>query len=207
MNSHFCAGQVIVRREILDDREWLVYPLRVVADDGVTLAAHLAQGTPLTFGSGEFKWGLHPWIEFDHSWQSSGVLQLQRAGDGYAVWARWEGARLSDWYVNFQRPMRRTERGFDTLDQELDLVIAADGSGYAWKDVDHFEERVRTGGFEPGEAEAVRAAAAEVVNLVEHGECWWEQWRDWQPPAAPAVPAAVELSAPHAGRVMEAGRA
>ncbi|WP_308406463.1 DUF402 domain-containing protein [Streptomyces sp. AC602_WCS936] len=166
----------------------------MVADDGVTLAAYLAQGTPLTFGGGSFTWGLHPWVRFDHFWQSEGVLQLQRAGDGYAVWARWRDGRLADWYVNFQHPMRRTELGFDTLDQELDLVIAADGSGYTWKDVDHFEERVRQSGFAPGEAEAVRATADEVVSLVERGNCWWEQWRDWQPPAVPEVPAAVALT-------------
>ncbi|MFJ8076283.1 DUF402 domain-containing protein [Streptomyces sp. NPDC096176] len=193
MEPRFSTGQVIVRREVLDGREWLVHPLRVVFDDGCTLAAYLARGTPLTFGLGEFKWGLHPWIEFDHSWQSTGVLQLQRAQDGYAVWARWQGAELKDWYINFQRPMRRTERGFDTLDQELDLVIPADGSGYAWKDVDHFEERVRAGGFEPGEAEAVRASAAEVVDLIERGDCWWEQWHDWQPPTDATVPGRVPL--------------
>ncbi|MEV6781975.1 DUF402 domain-containing protein [Streptomyces sp. NPDC051098] len=193
MEPRFSAGQVVVRREILDDREWLVYPVRVVADDGRTLAVYLAQGTPLTFGRGAFSWGLHPWAAFDHSWQSTGVLQLQRAGDGYAVWARWQGAELKDWYVNFQRPMRRTKRGFDTLDQELDLLIPADGSPFMWKDVEHFEERVRAGGFGPGEAEAVRAAADEVVRLIEAGDCWWEQWRDWQPPAAAEVPGPLAL--------------
>ncbi|MFD7164781.1 DUF402 domain-containing protein [Streptomyces violascens] len=181
MEPRFRSGDVIVRREILDGREWMVYPLRVVADDKVLLAAYLAKGTPIAFGGGDFKWGLHPWVHFDHTWQSDGVLQLQRPGDGYSVWARLKDGELQDWYVNFQQPMRRTERGFDTLDQELDLVIAADGSSYAWKDVDHFEERVRTGGFGTGEAEAVRRAAAEVVQLIERGDRWWEEWRDWRP--------------------------
>ena len=89
--------------------------------------------------------------------------------------------------------MRRTERGFDTLDPELDLVLPADGSGYVSKDVDHFEERVRAGGFDLGEAEAVRASAAEAVDLIERGDCWWEQWRDWQPPTRATVPGPVPL--------------
>ncbi|MFD5465858.1 DUF402 domain-containing protein [Kitasatospora sp. NPDC127059] len=194
MPSRFRSGEVIVRREILDGREWLVYPVRVVADDGGQLAVHLVRGTPLTFGGGDFSWGLHPWVHFDHSWQSEDVLQLQRPGDGYAVWARYQGGELVDWYVNFQEPLRRTGRGFDTLDQELDLVIPADGSAYRWKDVDHFEERVRSGGFTPEQARAVRAAADEVVGLIEGGDAWWEQWRHWRPLGEHAVPGRVELT-------------
>lgn len=194
MRSRFRRGEVIVRREILDGRPWLVYPTRVAGDDEQVLAVHLAQGTPLTFGHGDFRWGLHPWIEFEHVWQSSGVLQLQRPGDGYSVWGRWaDDGTLSEWYVNFQAPLVRTELGFDTLDHELDLVIPGDGSAYRWKDVEHFEERVRTGGFDAEEADAVRAAAASVVDLIERGACWWEQWRDWRAPADWGPPDAVAL--------------
>ncbi|MFJ7409773.1 DUF402 domain-containing protein [Streptomyces sp. NPDC098077] len=194
MRSRFRRGEVIVRREILDGRPWLVYPTRVAGDDEQVLAVHLAQGTPLTFGRGDFRWGLHPWIEFEHVWQSSGVLQLQRPGDGYSVWGRWaDDGALSEWYVNFQAPLVRTELGFDTLDHELDLVIPGDGSAYRWKDVEHFDERVRTGGFDAEEADAVRAAAASVVDLIERGACWWEQWRDWRAPADWGPPDAVAL--------------
>ncbi|KUL28992.1 DUF402 domain-containing protein [Streptomyces regalis] len=193
MRSRFRKGEVIVRREILSGREWLVYPVRVASDDERALAVYLAQGTPLTFGRGDFRWGLHPWIEFEHVWQSGGVLQLQRPGDGYSVWGRWEDGVLSEWYVNFQAPLVRTERGFDTLDHELDLIIPGDGSPYRWKDVEHFEERVRTGGFDAEEADAVRVAAASVVDLVERGACWWEQWRNWRAPTDWDVPAPAPL--------------
>ncbi|WP_049564762.1 DUF402 domain-containing protein [Streptomyces sp. SBT349] len=193
MTSPFRTGEVVVRREILDDREWLVYPVRVAADDGRVLAVYLAHGTPLTFGRGDFRWGLHPWIAFEHLWRSSGVLQLQRPGEGYAVWARWEEGALREWYVNFQAPFVRTDRGFDTLDHELDLIIPGDGSPYRWKDVDHFEERVRAGGFTAAEERGVRAAASRVVDLIERGACWWERWREWRAPAGWDVPAPVAL--------------
>ncbi|KOU42091.1 hypothetical protein ADK55_26485 [Streptomyces sp. WM4235] len=189
MQTTFSVGEVIVRREILDDYEWIRYPVRVAADDGHTLAVYLAKNTPLTFGTQEFRWGPHPWAAFEHVWQSDGVLQLQRPGEGYSVWARREGSRFQGWYVNFQEPMRRTPDGFDTLDQELDLWIPGDGSPYRWKDVDEFEERVRSGGFTTHEEASVRAAAAEVVALVERGAGWWEEWRDWRAPTSWEVPA------------------
>ncbi|MCS0635764.1 DUF402 domain-containing protein [Streptomyces sp. LP05-1] len=195
MESRFHQGQVVVRREMLDGREWLVYPVRVAGDDERELAVYLARGTPLTFGGGDFRWGPHPWIGFAHTWQSGGVLQLQRPGENYAVWGRWENGTLREWYVNFQAPFSRTDRGFDTLDHELDLVIPGDGAPYRWKDVDHFEERVRAGGFTPGEERGVREAAERVVGLLERGECWWERWRDWRAPVGWDVPGPVPLQA------------
>ena len=60
MEPRFSSGDVIVRTEILDGREWMVYPLRVVADDSHLLAAYLAKGTPIAFGGGEFKWDSTP---------------------------------------------------------------------------------------------------------------------------------------------------
>ncbi|MCG7206613.1 DUF402 domain-containing protein [Streptomyces arenae] len=194
IERRFSPNEVIVRREILDGREWMVYPVRVVEDTGDLLAVYLAQGTPLTFGGGEFRWGPHPWTEFEPYWASEGVLQLTRPGDGYSVWARYEGGGFSGWYVNFQEPMRRTDRGFDTLDQELDLLLPGDGSPYRWKDEDHFEERRRSGGFPEEEAAAVRSAAASVVELVERGAGWWAAWRDWRAPGEWQVPEAVPLS-------------
>ncbi|MEV5237909.1 DUF402 domain-containing protein [Streptomyces cinnamoneus] len=196
MHTPFPVGEMIVRREILDGREWVSYPVQVVADDGHTLAVYLAKGTPLTFGTGDFRWGPHPWSAFEHVWQSDGVLQLQRPGDGYAVWARWDGPRFAGWYVNFQEPMRRTPGGFDTLDQELDLWIPGDGSPYRWKDVDDFEERVRSGGFTAEEAASVRAAAAEVADLVARGAGWWEEWREWRAPVSWEIPSPVAPTSP-----------
>lgn len=192
----FAPGEVIVRREVLDGREWLVYPVRVVAHDAGELAVYAAQGTPLTFGQGEFSLGPHPWQAIGGTWQSEGVLQVLRPGDGYSVWRRSEGGEFAGWYVNFQRPMRCWDGGFDTLDQELDLLVppAPAVPAYRWKDEDEFEHRLATGGFAPGEAEAVRADAAEVAVLVEKGECWWERWREWRAPEGWTVPASVPLT-------------
>ncbi|AZM58128.1 DUF402 domain-containing protein [Streptomyces sp. WAC 01529] len=193
----FGFGDIIRRREMLDGREWIVYPVRVVEDTEDHLAVYLAKGTPLTFGQGDFRWGTHPWANFDHIWQSDGVLQVQRPGDGYSVWHFWKGDTFSGWYINFQEPMRRDARGFDTLDQELDIWVPADGSSFQWKDVEHFEERERLGGFHPGEADAVRTEAQRVVAMLDAGTTWWsDRWTDWSAPAIWEVPGRMDLSAP-----------
>lgn len=192
---YFMPGEIIVRREMLDGREWLVYPVRVVEDGPDLLAVYLAHGTPLTFGTGEFRWGVHPWANLDPTWQSEGVLQLQRPGDGYAVWLFWKNGKFSGWYVNFQEPLRRTPAGFDTLDHELDLWLPGDGGAWQWKDVDLFEERERSGVLHAYESVMVRAAAAKVAEMLASESEWWDSaWSRWSPPADWAVPQPVALS-------------
>ncbi|SDT80426.1 hypothetical protein SAMN05216371_6331 [Streptomyces sp. TLI_053] len=188
-------GQVVLRREILDGRVWLSHPVRVVAHEPDLLAVYLAHDTRLSFGEGEFSWGPHGWSTVADRWRSPGVLQLQRPGEAYAVWAFRdpETDELSGWYVNFQDPYRITDEGVDTLDHELDLWIPADGGPYRWKDVEAFEERARTGGFTPEQAAAVRAEAAALAARIDRGDTWWtERWTHWRPAAqwtAPPPPA------------------
>jgi hypothetical protein len=187
----FAPGTTILRREVLDGRTWLSYPVRVVADRSDLLAVHLAHGTRLSFGEGDFTWGPHPWHDVADHWRSRSVLQLQRPGDAYAVWVFRDEAtgEFSGWYINFQDPYRRTAAGFDTLDHELDLWVPADGGPYRWKDVDEFEQRARTGGFTPEQAAAVRAEGDRVAELLDRNTPWWDQeWAQWQPPAGWETP-------------------
>ncbi|MFG3013369.1 DUF402 domain-containing protein [Streptomyces cinerochromogenes] len=208
MTERFSPGQVIVRRELLDGKPWITYPVRVVEDSDELLAVYLAQGTPMTFGSGPFSWGPHPWQAIADTWQSPGVLQLQRPGDLYAVWVFWSDDRSRhDWYVNFQRPFRRTTHGIDTLDLELDIRVPGDGGPYRWKDVDHFESRAQAGGFAAGEADRVREAARELTRALDRGETWWDPaWSQWRPEASWTVPERVPLTVAESARPAEAAR-
>ncbi|MGW1376151.1 DUF402 domain-containing protein [Streptomyces sp. NPDC002446] len=193
----FTPGEVVIRREILDGREWLLYPVRVIVDRDDLLAVHLARGTPLTYGKGPFRWGPHPWQRIGDTWQSDDLVQLQRPGDGYGVWPRRRDGVFQGWYINFQQPFRRTESGFDTLDQELDLWLPADGGAYRWKDAQEFAHRAATGGFTRAEATAVRTEASRVAALIDHGEQWWSpEWADWRPDPAWTAPPRVALSPP-----------
>jgi Protein of unknown function (DUF402) len=179
------AGQLVVRREVLNDgRCWTEFPVRVVHDSPELLATEIFAGTPFTFPAGEWPTpdGRHPWAGRTH-WEGHGTLTLQRPGDAYAVWVFWEGPNrdFACWYVNFQEPFRRWDRGYDTQDLELDLVIHP-GGRIEVKDDDALDLRVREGRFTQDQADATRAGAAKLIADLEAGRRWWDDsWADWRP--------------------------
>lgn len=195
MRKPLGLGSFIIRQEILDGKEWIAYPVRVVADTDSELALYLAQDTPMRFGRGPFTWGAHPWSAFEPFWQSEGVLQVQRPGDAYAVWMFQDKGQHTGCYINFQAPFRRTAIGVSTLDHELDMWIPADGGPYRWKDVDEFEELAASGGFTAEEAMAIRAEAEKVRALVESGDRWWAPWTQWTAPTEWTAPDSAVLEA------------
>jgi hypothetical protein len=95
-------------------------------------------------------------------------------GRAHSIYLFWKDeGELEHWYVNFERPLRRTPVGFDTFDEKLDLIVQADGS-CRWKDENELEQAAALGLLD---AEAVRAEAARVLEE-------WPfptGWEDWQP--------------------------
>ena len=115
-----------------------------------------------------------------------------REGDWHAVWVSWldDGAQWG-WYVNLQRPFRRTDRGFETMDLALDVVIATDLT-WAWKDEDELATFVSEGVFDDALAERLRAEGLRVAGRAERNESPfdepWPSWRPdpgWAPPRLP----------------------
>jgi hypothetical protein len=186
-------GQVVVRREVLNDgRSWLEVPVIVVADEPELLATYIPEGAPLRFPAGEWPTpeGRHPWHGKER-WLGHGVLMLQRPGESYAVWVFWSGPerRCRGWYVNLQEPFRRTAIGYDTQDLELDIWVPLEG-GWKLKDDDVMEERVREGRFTTQQVADARALAARITGELDAGERWWsDEWAAWQPDAAWSTPA------------------
>lgn len=181
----WAEGELIIRREVLNDgRCWTEFPVRVVQDTPELLATEIFEGTPFTFFEGDWPTedGRHPWAG-RACWTGHGTLTLQRPGEAYAVWAFWEGPErdFAGWYVNFQEPFRRTSRGFDTQDLELDLIVYPDG---AWelKDDELLDVRVRQGRFTEDQARATRAEAQRVIADLAAGRRWWDDaWAQWRP--------------------------
>ena len=188
-------GEVIVRREVRNDGwAWLEAPVVVVRDEPELLATYLPEGTAFTFPPGPEP---HPWAGRDR-WQGHGVLMLQRPGESHAVWVFWHGPHreFTGWYLNIQEPFRRSERGYDTQDLELDLILHADGR-IEWKDVEELELRVEEGRFTQDQARDIRAEGERIHRELSAGKRWWDPWWAlWEPePAwddAARVPAALE---------------
>ncbi|MEU9240838.1 DUF402 domain-containing protein [Streptomyces sp. NPDC048385] len=106
-----------------------------------------------------------------------------------------DGHRLTNWYVNFQRPMRRTDLGFDTFDLLLDLVVAPDLSRWDWKDEDEYAHGRRLGVITEADHQAVEKARAQAVGMIEERrgpftrEADWRAWRPDPGRPAPSLPA------------------
>ncbi len=108
-------------------------------------------------------------------WFGNGCVDLTPAGRAHMIRHFWRGDAFHGWYVNLQRSLVSSPFGSDTMDQQLDLWVAADGA-VTWKDEDHLEQAVRFGMFDEAEAASARAEAERVL------EDWpfptgWEHWR------------------------------
>jgi hypothetical protein len=178
-------GQVIVRREVLNDgRVWQEVPVIVVDDTPELLATYIAEGAPLRFPSG--KWptadGLHPW-HGKRRWHGHGVLMLQRPSDAHAIWVFWSGAKrdFRGWYINLQQPFRRTAIGYDTQDLELDIWVPVDGP-WEFKDDEVLEQLVLEGRYTPEQVAATRAEAERIADELNARRRWWsDEWAEWRP--------------------------
>lgn len=169
-------------RSVRFGKVWLSMPVQVLTDDDNALVVYLAEGAPFSSPNTDFPWGPHPWLEHG-SFRGHGVVIQMWPDVAHSVMAFWTGPQrtFSHWYINFQEPFRRIAGGFETFDQELDLIVRPDGS-YQWKDVEEFEQMVRVGRLPPDEAAAVRGEAARVAAALDRGERWWdESWARWRP--------------------------
>jgi hypothetical protein len=181
-------GDAIVRREVWHGEPKLGWGGRVVEDSPSLLALYMPEGSPLEFDD-DFFGAPHPWANRDR-WHGHGVLQLQRPGEMHAVWVFWHGPEreFRGWYVNVQEPFRRTRRGFDTQDLELDLVVSLDGT-WTYKDDELLERWVERGRWSPAEIAAIRREGAAVGDELDAGRRWWsDDWAAWEPDDAWVVP-------------------
>jgi uncharacterized protein len=156
-----------------------------VRDAAAELVLHIPPGTPTKVppGSGIPR---DDWRLEDKVWRRE-ALRVTRPGDAHSILLWWEGGRrLDEWYVNLERPLRRSSVGFDYLDLELDILCFPDGS-WQLHDEDEFEEAQRVGVMSPEEAGAVRAEAERVVGAWPFPTGWEDFRADpaWPTPQLP----------------------
>ena len=121
------------------------------------------------------------------------ILTFQLPDTYFSVMLRFrETGQLFMWYVNFERPYRRTAIGIDTSDLIVDLVIEPDGT-YRWKDEDEYRQGRRLGIVGDTDHAAVEQAREQAVAMFEERtgpfEEQWVSWRrdpNWTVPTLPA---------------------
>jgi hypothetical protein len=185
-------GDAIVRREIVGGAPWLGWMVNVVEDSPNLLAIYSPPGSRFHFPPGDWPTpdGRHPWHGYQ-GWQGQGTLMLQRPRDCYAVWLFWDGPdrEFQGWYINLESPFTRTEIGIDTMDLELDIVVAPDRS-WSMKDVDLLWQRRQEGRFSLNDVRSILDLGDGIGRMLDDGDWWWDdEWIGWEPDPAWAVPA------------------
>lgn len=206
-------GDVVVHQEVWRDRVWAARPVVVVEDSPDRLLFWLPIGTvrkvpytpPHRVDPGNRTARIidllerGDWIHVDHVWDVS-CLWIIRPGDWHAVWISFlPTGQQFGWYVNLQRPVRRTAIGIESMDLALDVVATPDRV-WSWKDDDEFEQILQRGIFAPDLGERVRSEALEVIDRLERNEPpFGEGWDRWRPDPAwpvPALPAGWDEPSP-----------
>ncbi|MFE4974254.1 DUF402 domain-containing protein [Kitasatospora sp. NPDC056651] len=213
----FAPGATAVRRDVVHGRVWSAMPYTVLADDGATLTIAARPGTdslvPARWAAAARAGGTRSgciddlaagqW-ELDHwTWRDTVVVGRFTAGAPFSVhrFLTPEGRPLR-WYVNFERPYRRTAIGVDTFDLFLDLVIDPDLSTYSWKDEDEYAQARRLGVVDEATHRQVdRARDLALAQLRDRSGPFAPEPDAWRlPPEGPLpVLPATALSTPAEG--------
>jgi predicted RNA-binding protein associated with RNAse of E/G family len=172
-----------VWRDVHRGRVWRAQACRIVEDSPELLALWIPRGSPFKVPAGGLRIPGNDW-ELEDGATSREQLCLATPGRAHSIYLFWDDEReLEHWYVNFERPLRRTPLGVDTFDEKLDLIVRADGS-YVWKDEDELEQAAAAGLLD---ADAVRAEAERVLREWPF-PTGWEDWRAdpaWPVPQLP----------------------
>jgi Protein of unknown function (DUF402) len=196
------TGATVVVQEIWKDAVWAARPMTVVQDEDDLVALWFPQGTrwkapiPSPGWLREEERGARmvtclerrEWAFADSEWDVS-TLVLMRPGDWHAVWVSWlDGNQHWGWYVNLQEPFRRTDKGYETMDLALDVVVELDRT-WRWKDEGELDLFVERGVFGEALATRVRDEGLRVAQSAERNEWPFDApWPDWRPDRSWGVP-------------------
>ncbi len=193
-NQYWNFGDIVVTRGILKGKLWWACPSYVVQDSAELVALYWPVGTPIR--APVSRPTVHDLLENqveleDRHWILHDVLSLNHPGSGYSIELMWVGGtrNLRCWYVHLQEPIRRTQIGFDTMDQTLDIVISPNRSCWRWKDEDEFSMEQQIGVYSPQKAQSILAEGHHVIKLLEsNAPPFCDGWPDWKAPAGWGIP-------------------
>lgn len=194
------VGAPRVVRHVLRGQVWCALPVTVVHDDENFTAFHVRPGTEWLVATGRSGRRVRPspasWRLAPRTWDRHHALHIAEPGTAFAFIGFWTRARLNfvRWYVNLQEPLRRTNLGFDTMDQELDIVLSEDRRQWIWKDEVEFGRMVASGLLSKDKAEEIRSIGRSAVTRVQQAiEPFGSEWSHWRP-AVSADPPRLPLA-------------
>jgi hypothetical protein len=189
-------------RDDLLSRVWVG---RVAADDDRGLWIWIAAGSPyVDIGAADGRrfrevpfgeWGRTDKALHSYIWTGD-RLMFHPPGEAYSVWFRFGGRGFDSWYVNLEEPTCRWDdgalAGIDTVDQDLDIVVAPDRT-WRWKDEEEFAHHLaHPDVYWVDDPAPVRAEGERLTRLVEEGEFPFDGTAtDFRPDPAWAVPAGM----------------
>lgn len=186
----FQPGERIAIREVLRGKVWTSRPVTVVRDSAEQFVSFLEPGTvidyPVDVSHGRVtfsKWISGEWELAGREFQPPGMLRIAPVRQPFEVFAPVDPERgVTSWYVNFQQPLVRTPLGFDTMDETLDLEVAADLSSWSRKDEHELALAVAMGFYTERDARRIREACESVERALSAGQMPWDSsWSDWRP--------------------------
>ena len=190
----FGPGESIALREIWRGRIWSARPATVVHDRDALVMLYVAPPMrwmcPRDPSGSWLRIPRDGWVLGERIWEGSRALSFAWPGHPHAVLLMWDEAWTPrSWYVNLQEPLRRSSLGFDYMDEELDAIVALDGSSWSWKDQEELDETVRRGNLSPERARALPAEGEALIRRVLNGERPFDRdWTTWRPDPAWTLP-------------------
>lgn len=189
----FAAGQTYVRRNVFRGKVWSAWPFRVLHDTDAGIAGALWPGTTLISQRSPRERHLREVMAGvdtlgPDTLDGSTILAFQLPERWFSVLLFWRSTEFRHWYVNFERPFRRSALGIDTWDLVLDLVISPDGAP-RWKDEDEYAEARGIGFVSDADHAAIERAKGDAWDMFERREGPFdERWPSWRPDPAWPVP-------------------
>ena len=113
-------------------------------------------------------------------WDRPPAVRVHPIGRHYVIRTWFENERcFRGWYVNLEQPWVRTNIGFESRDDVLDVTVSDDLRRCSLKDEDELEFDVSVGEMSAAEAREVRATATEAVADIANRR-WPFEDREWQ---------------------------
>jgi predicted RNA-binding protein associated with RNAse of E/G family len=198
------SGEIITWRGIYRSRVWHAQTVVVVNDSSEELAVALLPGTecvaPEVYLNGKNnskrRWDFKKktWSLQKYNWHTNRLLMLLEPHKYYSTMYFWneKSNEFQCYYMNFQLPFQRNERGIGTLDLDLDLIINPDLS-HEWKDIDDYQKAIEHEIILPEWIQGIEKATEEIFDRLEKRQYpfdgSWLDWMpdpDWSPPTLPS---------------------